>query len=507
MNNKKRIVIIVIIILLLLCICASVIGILEIPDKNKEKPKEPEEPKITEDFKEAELVSKLISEGTIYYDDKTKDINEYINEKTYTIGNNGKLFADKILISDDNEANEDMPLATSKNYEFYTNDSDYCYYINTKTKKKSKDYDDIILPYKNKLYGIYAILVTYNEKSDTNAYEVLNTNDGTISKLDIASSIIDTNSSIKYKDMYDENEDSLNYFKINNATNKTGVIDHKGNLIIDIIYDTIEIFEDKYIIASINNKYGIIDFKNNEIIPFEYDLIFSIDNYIILRKNNKISIANDKAKIYIDNKIDIENENNTTVEEGYNYFYSTTYNNKLYLRVYYKGKTSIYLINSKDIERKISTTTNFVSLNDKYIYTFEQNNDKETLTFYDYDLYEYYKTEFDRPKDIKSQFLINDVEGTNEYYRVLLSTELEEYDKTYYIDLFNSKQIDEYTATKKFFPNGYNFYISIENKLYVYKNTTLLNEFEGYYEYLGGYLFLKDSNEIVEIIFKKDSTS
>ena len=38
-------------------------------------------------------------------------------------------------------------------------------------------------------------------------------------------------------------------------------------------------------------------------------------------------------------------------------FGSKSYNNKLYLRTYYNGKTSIYLIDSKNIERKISTTT------------------------------------------------------------------------------------------------------------------------------------------------------
>ena len=145
-----------------------------------------------------------------------------------------------------------------------------------------------------------------------------------------------------------------------NKTEKYGLIDHEGNIVIDIIYDSIEIFEDKYIIVSINNKYGIIDFKNQTIVPFEYDSIYSYGKYIILEKNNKISIADSNAKIYIDNKIEtsensISNNNITDVlQEEYSKqtLYTTVINNKLYLQVYNNNKNSIYLINNKGIERK-----------------------------------------------------------------------------------------------------------------------------------------------------------
>ena len=57
MNNKKRVAVIIIILLLILNISASVIGILYTPSK-EDKKEEPEIPKITEDYKEVELISK-----------------------------------------------------------------------------------------------------------------------------------------------------------------------------------------------------------------------------------------------------------------------------------------------------------------------------------------------------------------------------------------------------------------------------------------------------------------
>ena len=66
MNNKKRVAVIIIILLLILNISASVIGILYTPSK-EDKKEEPEIPKITEDYKEVELISKYKSENNIYY--------------------------------------------------------------------------------------------------------------------------------------------------------------------------------------------------------------------------------------------------------------------------------------------------------------------------------------------------------------------------------------------------------------------------------------------------------
>lgn len=506
MNKKKRIAVIAIILTLLLCISASVIGILSSSPKTPEKPKEPEIPKITEDFKEIELVSKLTTDGKIYFDDDTKNIVEYKDSIYYIIGNNGKIFNDKILDDSRNNSNDDKPYATSKNYSFYSN-GDYCYYVNNKTKKKSKDYDTITVPHMKELYGTYVLLETYDEKTNKRYQSLLNTNDGTITNIDttIGTIYFDAAST------FDVEVNSLNYFTITNTTNKAGLIDHNGKVIIDLIYDDIKVFNDKYIFASKNNKYGVINLKNEEIIPFEYTYIYSVGNFIVLQKDNKISIANSNMKIYIDSKID--NEYGKEFDEEYfdGPFGSKSYNNKLYLRTYYNGKTSIYLINSKNIERKISTTTTFKDLYDytkqEYIFTFEDNSNKETLTFYDYDLYEYFKTELDRNKNVKTTYEIYELNKTKGYYQIYAYTNVDELDKAYYIDLINSKQIDEYTAKKEFFSNGYNFYISEDKKLRVYKDKELLNEFEGDYKYLGGYLFLKDNNEIFEVTFKKDSTT
>ena len=364
------------------------------------------------------------------------------------------------------------------------------------------------MPHKGELTGVYAILVTYNDKTDETIYEVLNTNDGSVNQINIEDATIEDDQSLNYREMEPIDASTVNYFTITNKTNKVGLINPKGNIIIDIIYDNISVFQDKYIITSLDNKYGIVNFNNEEIIPFEYDKIYSVGNFLILEKNKKLSIADSNAKIYIENKIDVEEDNRTFDYETY-YFISTEYNNKLYLKVYYNNKESIYLINSKDIERKISTSTYFDTLrsynkNAKYFYTTESNGNKETITFYDYDLYEYFKTDVDFNSNIKHYTEIKPLIHNFNYYSIDFYTSLgEEQDKSYYIDLFNSKQIDEYTALKRYFNNGYNFYIS-NNKLKVYKDKELLSEFDGEYEYLGGYLFLKD-NEIFELTFKKET--
>lgn len=503
MTKKKRILIIITVTLLILCITFAVIGILHTPNDTK-KPIKEEIPKITEDFKSTELNSVLTTTGKFYLDEETNDILEVTSDKTYIIGNNGKLYNNKIEQKDTSEDNN-VIVAKSKNIEFYIGDNDYCYFINTKTKKKSKDYDDIILPYQKDITGIYAILKTYNEKTNTVKYELLNTNNGNITELNTHSSIIENDSSITYRGMDEQNyTDSLNYFHITNETNKVGLIDYKGNIVIDIVYDSIEVFNDKYVIVSKDNKYGIITINNEEIIPFIYDNIYTVDNYIILTKDNKISIASSNAKIYIKDKIDTSSK--TTSNENAFEFTSTTINNKLYLQVYNKSKTSIYLINNKDIERKISTSSSFELLetqNGNYIYTFEKSVNKVNLTFYDLDLYEYFKTIFDSPQ-IDSYYRISPLQHNKNYFEINMYTKIDNQDKTYYIDLFNSKQIDEYTALKRYFPNGYNLFIS-SDKLTIYKETEQLEEFEGAFEFLGEYLLIKNQNEIVEVQFKNDN--
>ena len=510
MNNKKRVAVIIIILLLILNISASVIGILYTPSKEGKK-EEPKIPKITEDYKEVELISKYKSENNIYYNNITTEIEEKIDDKEYIIGSNGTLY-DKFVLKEDNSIEEEQPIVESKDYAFYSDyEEDEYYYINNKTKQKSKLYSDVILPKKDELVGIYAVLISYDEDTDKNTYEILNTSSGKITKID------NNDIDIRGIDIFESNEyeysaDSINYFKVTNKTEKYGLIDHEGNIVIDIIYDSIEIFEDKYIIVSINNKYGIIDFKNQTIVPFEYDSIYSYGKYIILEQNNKISIADSNAKIYIDNKIEtsensISNNNITDVlQEEYSKqtLYTTVINNKLYLQVYNNNKNSIYLINNKGIERKISSNNDFFILDNEYIYTVEKN-DKAKLVFYDLDLYEYFKMNLDINQNIQYLF---DIDYLNDNYIKfeLYHEELEDINIKYYIDLFNSKEIDERTALKTYFKNGYNFYISSDNKLKIYKNDELLNEFDGEYRYLGGYLFIKN-NEIFEVIFKKDSTT
>ena len=72
----------------------------------------------------------------------------------------------------------------------------------------------------------------------------------------------------------------------------------------------------------------------------------------------------------------------------------------------------------------------------------------------------------------------------------------------------NLKELTEYDALRKFFKNGYSYVIN-DNKLKIYKESELLQEFTGNYEYIDEYKFIKYSEnsttEIIEVEFKKES--
>lgn len=500
MNNKKRILIFITIILFTLSITASVIGILNLPDNEEEKKEKEETPKITEEYNEIEINKLLSSEGTIYYNDKTKDIIELTNTKKYIIGNNGTLFKNKIEDNSNSQINNEDYIKI-KNYKFIKENDNY-YYIDTKTNKKSKNYYYIYFTYKNKAYGVNVILETKNNKTEKSTYEILNTNTSSITKLNIENIKINNNHAYQYVHDNNQNTINLDYFNIYNDINKQGIIDINGNIIIDLIYDEFKFINDSYIIAKKDNKYGLIDKNNKEIIPFEYDRIFNINTYLILEKDKKLSIANKDGKIFIKDKIDISSYLDTSNEY---YFTSKEYNNKLYLSIINNNKNNIYLINSKDIERKISTNNIFYNLENNYIYDINETNNKAIITYYDNDLYEYYSIEIEVNSNIKHTIQMNQT-SSNNIYEIKIIYDINEYNKTYYVDMFNSKKISEKDALTKYFSNGYNFYITENNILKIYKNKELLEEFENIETYLGNYLFL-GKNEIFEIKFKKNSSS
>lgn len=56
-----------------------------------------------------------------------------------------------------------------------------------------------------------------------------------------------------------------------NKNEKFGVIDFKGNTLVDFNYDSISISNDDYVVVEVNGKYGVIDLKGNIIIPIQYD--------------------------------------------------------------------------------------------------------------------------------------------------------------------------------------------------------------------------------------------
>ena len=131
MSKKKRIIIICIMILLILCIGLSIIGILSSSKEEPAEPKEPEIPKITEDFKEVELVSKYMSTGSIYFNEESNEIIEYVDSNRYLIGSNGVLNSEKVLKTDNDDPSlKDGPFAESKNYKFYIDENILCVNIN-----------------------------------------------------------------------------------------------------------------------------------------------------------------------------------------------------------------------------------------------------------------------------------------------------------------------------------------------------------------------------------------
>ena len=111
MSKKKRIIIICIMILLILCIGLSIIGILSSSKEEPAEPKEPEIPKITEDFKEVELVSKYMSTGSIYFNEESNEIIEYVDNNRYLIGSNGVLNSEKVLKTDNDERFSSMKIS------------------------------------------------------------------------------------------------------------------------------------------------------------------------------------------------------------------------------------------------------------------------------------------------------------------------------------------------------------------------------------------------------------
>ena len=94
----------------------------------------------------------------------------------------------------------------------------------------------------------------------------------------------DFNTLFKYQTPYKENR------KYVCISDKCGVLDNEGNIVIPLIYDGMLTFYNGVSSVRLVNKFGIIDESNEIIIPFEYESIMDLDkegNNFIVRQNGR----------------------------------------------------------------------------------------------------------------------------------------------------------------------------------------------------------------------------
>ena len=288
---------------------------------------------------------------------------------------------------------------------------------------------------------------------------------------------------------------------------KCGLIDYNGNILIDFVYDNVNYIDKDFIIATKNEKQGIINYKNAYKLSFDYDYIDKYGNYIIAVKDFKLSVYNDNLKLIIDNiSVDVAES-----DVLYNFYLNIDTNKNLYINVEEENINHLYLLNNKKLLKKIDSPGNIDYLFNNDIIefiTFSYNdNNKLYVVFYDTDLYEYYTFSKEIKTNIDSTIQIEKNYKNKKYYNISIYYDLKDYNKTYYVDLINSKEIDEITALGKHFSNGYTWTIT-NDKLNVYKEKELLNSFNGNYTHINEYTFMDNNNgkgKIINIEFKKET--
>ena len=489
-NKKELIIRILIVWIILIIFVLTVYSFIKIDEKENIKHKIDNEivkPVIKEEFTSASLKVINTYDGVISVDNKTNEILLSSNDDDidhYIIGKIGELYDDKISVE---KENNDMKYGS---YQIYKSKDSY-YYINTKNNTKSDYYVSIKpLTYFNSIKEIYDYLILESEDK----FSLLSVADDKV--IDLDDRIINLYIKEDYNDYVVSN--NPNYIIIEDKNNKFGLMKLDGEIVIDFKYDYLSnsINKDEFIFYK-DNKFGIINSKDEVILNNEYDTIYYINNYKILSKNNKFGVFyNDKQIVdyTIDGNIDFKMIGNN---------------------LYISNKNKSYLINSKGIKKQIDNKIIDIGYideenkSDYFFYTVNENNDKLTITFYDNDFYEYYTLNIPYEKMYKYSLNITPL---NKYciYKIKLKYDLEgdiSKDKTYYIDLFNSKEINEKDALYEYFDNGYG-YILDDNILKIYKNDEVINAFNNIHKYLGNYNFSsinKNKSTIYEIEFKKET--
>lgn len=119
---------------------------------------------------------------------------------------------------------------------------------------------------------------------------------------------------------YDRIAEIFDEYIIVEKNGLTGVIDHKGNMIIDFKYSKIVPIKEGRFSAMIKKKYGIIDSQSNTIIPFEFEDIYPLGSDFIVQKQKLKGLYSKDGKpilqIQFDKIIDFKDGIAKVVKEG-----------------------------------------------------------------------------------------------------------------------------------------------------------------------------------------------
>ena len=428
-------------------------------------------------------------------------------------------------------------LSIKSDYSIYTNENtNKMYFINNSNKTISDEYDNIIeVTFDNNTYE-YLILVNEDE------FSILNLNNDDIVVLD---------SNIKYIDeIYEYNSKSKDYkiiskkyLKVSDGE-KYGIIDYKGNFIIDMTYDNIVIdgnyfivnnggkyslldynnkillneyedikkYNDYYIVK--NEKYGLVDKDNNIMFELEFDYTQICDKYLLVVKDKKLGIIQD-------NKVILNYDINVNDYKINSYMF----NNNIHINLYTPNEIT-YVINDNKIKKVIYGILNNISISDyddyedyyniskHYTYTNSRKNDNVSITVYDknYDIYyeNSVETDIDYTKYNIFPTLVK-YHSKNVYKLILnaynINTDDEIDTEYYYFDIDNKSALSELRALHEYFDNGYRFTISDKNELKIYNKDKVISTHNNIEYYIGGYYFADPNGVIYKLTFKNESNN
>ena len=193
-----------------------------------------------------------------------------------------------------------------------------------KNEYNSIEYDttnNLLEIQKNGKYGVYDL---YGNMILPIQYDSINFA-GTIinATKDGKNLVFDASGNIKkdYKYTSFKNTDSPDYYIVVDGTEKYGVVDSRGNTLIDNKYSYIEYLYDKFFIYTDNGKSGVIDYTGRKILDNKYDAVQNIIGTKIVQAlngstseiyNNKMEKITETTNMHIyvkDNYIQVLSEN------------------------------------------------------------------------------------------------------------------------------------------------------------------------------------------------------